>query len=93
MSVPLSLKMQAMTPRMLHVKRVRCKRIYKVIQVSLQEKKKKGSTKDPIDDSFSKNMERFYDICDATKQEIGKVAIYFQYVNANIGKNDTSMRT
>ena len=49
-------------------------------------KKKKGSTKDSIDESFSKHMERFYDICDAPGQDIGKVTTYFQHLNANMVK-------
>ncbi|KAH7691695.1 Myb/SANT-like domain-containing protein [Dioscorea alata] len=68
MSVSSSLKMLAMTPRILHAKEV------------------KGSTKDPTNNSFSKHMERFYDICDEAKQEIGKVATYFQHLNANTVK-------
>ncbi|KAH7666093.1 Homeobox-like domain-containing protein [Dioscorea alata] len=48
-----------------------------------KKQKKKGSTKDPTDDSFSKHIERFYDICDGAKQEIGKVVTYFQHLNAN----------
>ncbi|XP_039140395.1 uncharacterized protein LOC120277602 [Dioscorea cayenensis subsp. rotundata] len=41
------------------------------LSVPPKKQKKQRSTKDPIDDSFSKHMERFYDICDGAKQEIG----------------------
>lgn len=36
------------------------------ISVPFKKGKKKGSTKNPVDDIFSKHMERFYDIYDGT---------------------------
>ena len=57
-----------------------------ISQVYLPKKGKKGSTIDPIDDSFYKHMERFCNICDATRLEIGTVPTYFQHLNANMVK-------